>query len=201
MALLTAPLLVEAGHEVTSVIRKPEQASDVEATGATALVADIEKADLVETKRIISEADAVVWSAGAGGGDPERTYALDRDAAVRAMDAAEAVGAKRFIMVSYIGSRRDEVDPDDSFHAYADAKAAADEHLSVSALQWTILGPARLTDKEASGRIEVGDHVTSGETSRGNVARVIVEALEREDTHGAFLPFIDGDTPIGEALG
>ena len=31
VALLLAPLLVEAGHEVTSVIRNPDHVSDVEA--------------------------------------------------------------------------------------------------------------------------------------------------------------------------
>ncbi len=46
IALLLAPMLVEAGHEVTSVIRNPDHVADVEATGATALVSSVEDADL-----------------------------------------------------------------------------------------------------------------------------------------------------------
>ena len=77
IALLTAPLLVEAGHEVTSIVRNPDHVGDVEATGATALVADISALSTEEIKELFTEQgfDALVWSAGAGGGDPERTIA------------------------------------------------------------------------------------------------------------------------------
>jgi len=34
VALLTAPLLASAGHEVTSLIRNPDHADDVTASGA-----------------------------------------------------------------------------------------------------------------------------------------------------------------------
>ncbi|MFP3786784.1 NAD(P)H-binding protein, partial [Burkholderia sp. SIMBA_024] len=87
------------GDEVTGVIRNPEHADDVEAGGARALVADIETMDVEALAEIIRGHDAVVWSAGAGGGDPQRTYAVDRDAAERSMDAAERAGVRRYVMV------------------------------------------------------------------------------------------------------
>ena len=67
VALLTAPLLVAAGHDVVSVIRDPAQADDVAATGATPLVLSVEDAGVGELARALAGADAVVWSAGAGG--------------------------------------------------------------------------------------------------------------------------------------
>ena len=73
IALLLAPLLVEAGHEVTSVVRNPDHVADVEATGAAALVSSVEDADLDSLTSQLEDVDAVVWSAGAGGGSPERT--------------------------------------------------------------------------------------------------------------------------------
>ena len=48
VALLAAPLLVEAGHEVVSLIRNPDQADDVVAVGATPLVLSVEEADVAE---------------------------------------------------------------------------------------------------------------------------------------------------------
>ena len=81
VALLAAPLLVADGHEVTSVVRNPEHVADVEATGATAAVLDIEHASTDEVAVLLRGSDVVVWSAGAGGGSPGRTYAVDRDAA------------------------------------------------------------------------------------------------------------------------
>ncbi|WP_313362746.1 SDR family oxidoreductase, partial [Microbacterium sp.] len=156
IALLLAPLLVARGHEVTGVIRNPDHVSEVEDGGAIALVADIETMDVDALAEIIRGHDAVVWSAGAGGGSPERTYAVDRDAAVRTMDAAERAGVRRYVMVSWIGSTADHgVPEDDSFFPYADAKWAADEHLRASGLDGTILGPGALTFDDPTGRIRI----------------------------------------------
>ena len=45
IALRLAPMLVEAGHQVTSVVRNPDHVADVEATGAAALVSSVEETD------------------------------------------------------------------------------------------------------------------------------------------------------------
>lgn len=200
IALLTAPLLTASGHHVTSVVRNPDHVADVDATGATAVVEDIEKLDDAATQKLIAGNDAVIWAAGAGGGNPERTVAVDRDAAIRTMDAAAVAGADRFIMVSYVGSGRDDVPHDSPFRTYAEAKAAADAHLRGTALGWTILGPGQLTDDGASGRIEYGDHVIEGRTSRANVAEVIAQTVGRSDLSGSTINFRDGDIVIWEAM-
>jgi len=70
VALRTAPLLTQAGHTVTSVIRNPDQSRDVEATGAIPLVLDIETASLADLLRVSRGRDAVIWSAGAEAGVP-----------------------------------------------------------------------------------------------------------------------------------
>ncbi len=200
VALLAAPLLVEAGHTVHSVIRNPDHQAEVEATGAQAALADIETLDAAGWDELLRGKDAVVWSAGAGGGSPERTRAVDQDAAIASMDAAERVGATRYVMVSYFGASLDHgVPKDDAFYAYAEAKARADEHLRASELDWTVLGPSGLTLEEPTGRIDL-DPAEGGEVSRGNVARVIVAALANPATAGRTLPFNDGGTEIAAAL-
>ena len=94
VALLAAPLLVEAGHEVVSLIRNPDQSADVAATGATPLVLSVEEADVAELTRVFAGAGAIVRSAGAGGkGSPERTDAVDRAAAIRSMEARPRSGS------------------------------------------------------------------------------------------------------------
>ncbi|MCT2223554.1 SDR family oxidoreductase [Microbacterium paraoxydans] len=204
IALLLAPLLVARGHEVTGVIRNPDHVSEVEESGAIALVADIETMDVDALTEIIRGHDAAVWSAGAGGGSPERTYAVDRDAAERTMDAAERAGVRRYVMVSWIGSTADHgVPEDDSFFPYADAKWAADEHLRASDLDGTILGPGTLTFDDPTGRIRI-DPEGRGEVSRADVAAVIVATLEDPGTIGRTIRFGNGDeetsVPIAEAL-
>ena len=147
IALLLAPLLVARGDDVTSVIRNPAHAADVEATGATARRRRRRAADGGRARRdAVAGHDAVVWSAGAGGGNAARTYAVDRDAAIRSMDAAAAAGVRRYVMVSYFGAEHDHgVPADNPFFAYAEAKAAADDHLRAHRLAWTVLAPSSLT--------------------------------------------------------
>ena len=202
VALLLAPLLAEQDHEVTALIRDPDHSRDVEAAGATPVVADVEELDTAGIAQVIGGHDAVVFSAGAGGGDPDRTRAVDRDAAIRSMDAAEQAGVQRYVMVSYNGAGPDHgVDPETPFFHYAEAKAAADEHLRRSGLDWTVLGPSRLTEEPVTGSIFVGARDEgSGEVSRENVARVIAEALDSNATVGRTIEFHDGSTPIAEAL-
>lgn len=200
VALLLTPLLAARGDEVTAIIRNADHADDVAASGATPLVADVEALDADALAAVLAGHDAVVWSAGAGGGNPARTYAVDRDAAIRTMDAAAAAGVRRFVMVSYFGARPDHgVSADSSFFAYAEAKAAADEHLRRSDLDWTVLGPGTLTLDPPTGRIDASA-ARSGRVARGDVAAVVAEALHRPETVGRTIRFNAGATPIAEAL-
>ncbi len=199
IALLAAPLLVKAGHEVTSVFRNPDHEADVAKTGAAPKVADVEQLDTAQLAQLFDGQDAVIWSAGAGGGNPARTKAVDQDAAIRSMDAAQHAGAKRYVMVSYFNSSCDHgVDPVDGFWHYAEAKSIADEHLRGTDLDWTILGPSLLTLEPASSTITVDGK--GSEVSRENVAQVIAAVVEDASTIGRTINFDDGDTPIAEAI-
>ena len=201
VALRLARLLTATGHDVTSWVRNQDHVAEVEATGATALVADVEHLDAEEMAARFVGQDAIVWSAGAGGGDPSRTYAVDRDAAIRTMTAAEAAGVPRYVMVSYFYDRPDHgVSPDSAFFPYADAKVTADEHLRGTGLGWTVVGPSRLTDDPGTGRIETGDGVTKSSVSRDDVAEVVAQVLETPATAGRTIDFNNGPTPIVEAL-
>ncbi|MET0827896.1 MAG: NAD(P)H-binding protein [Microbacterium sp.] len=201
VALLLAPLLVARGDDVTSVIRNPAHAEEVAATGATPVVADVEVLSVEGLTTLLTGYDAVVWSAGAGGGSPARTYAVDRDAAIRSMNAASAAGVDRYVMVSYFGARADHgVPAESSFFAYAEAKAAADDYLRAGELSWTVLGPSSLTLDEPTGRIDV-TATESGSVSRADVAAVVAAALADDATTGRTIRFNSGDVPIAVAVG
>ncbi|MCU1518326.1 MAG: NAD-dependent dehydratase [Pseudarthrobacter sp.] len=202
VALHLSTLLTEEGHSVTSIIRNPDHAPDVAATGATPSVLDVENSTTAAIAECLRGHDAVVWSAGAGGGNPERTYAVDRDAAIRSMDAAVQAGVARYVMVSYLGAGPDHgVPADHSFFAYAEAKAAADEYLRRTGLAWTILGPGALTDNPGTGHIDVDPVLGGGqETSRSNTASVAAAVLDLPETAGRTIEFRDGTLPIAAAL-
>jgi uncharacterized protein YbjT (DUF2867 family) len=206
VALLLHPLLAARGDESLGIVRDPAQADDVRATGGVPVVADVESLDVDGLAELFLDevADAIVWSAGAGGGSADRTYAVDRDAAIRSMQAAERAGIRRYVMVSYSGSRPDHGVPEgDSFFAYAEAKAAADEHLRTTGLDWTVLAPSRLTLDPPTGRVDVIPDDRIGEPSevtRADVAAVVAASLAQPATIGRTLRFRGGDTPIDDVL-
>lgn len=202
IALELEPLLAAAGHDVSAVIRNPDHVDEVAAAGATPVVADVESLDTDAIAEVVSGHDVVIWSAGAGGGNPDRTRAVDEEAAVRSIDAAVTAGVPRYLMVSYFGARPDHgVPTDNPFFAYAEAKAAADAHLRESPLAWTILAPSRLTLDAPTGGIELGGpEVDGGSVSRADVAAVAAAVVEREDLAGVTIQFNNGDVPIAVAL-
>jgi len=201
VALHLARILTARGDQPTSVFRNADHIDDVAATGATPVVADIEAMDTAALAAILAGHDAVVFTAGAGGGDPARTYSVDRDAAIRVIDAARDAQVARFVIVSYFGAGTEHgVNDDNSFFAYAEAKAAADAHLRESDLQWTVLGPGGLTLDAATERIAVGPDAADGKVSREDVALVIAAALADDSTIGRTIEFNNGDVPIAEAL-
>ena len=202
VARLLSPILSDRSHAVTAVIRNPEHAADVSGDGATPHVADVQSMDVDALTDLVRGHDAVVWSAGAGGGGPERTYAVDRDAAIRTMDASVAAGVDRYVMVSYFGAGPDHgVPQDDPFFAYADAKTAADAHLQATDLAWTLVRPSRLTDDAPTGRIETSRTGAGPDSvARADVALVVAEVLERPALAGAVVEFNTGDTPVAQEL-
>ncbi|NUP73249.1 MAG: SDR family oxidoreductase [Sinomonas sp.] len=201
VALLLEPLLAARGDVVTAIIRNREHTTAVTSAGAHPVVADIERLDTAALAELLSGHDALVWSAGAGGGNPARTYAVDRDAAIRSMDAAAQAGVNRYVMVSYLGARRDHgVAPMNPFFAYAESKAAADDYLQGTALDWTIAAPSTLTLEPGTGEIQIVDHSSPGRVSRADVAAVVAEILKRPSTVRKFIGFVQGSTPIRDAL-
>lgn len=199
----TVPLLIESGHKVAALVRNPDHAQQLIDAGATAIVQDLTTLDEEGWARLITPFDTVVWSAGAGGGSAERTYAVDRDAAMKAVDALEELGefAPHFIMVSYAGAAEATAEDDGgSWYAYVESKKAVDKRLLDSDLPFTILGPTRLTDEPSKG-LTVLTSVRNADstTSRELVAEVIVEAVDRGGLQPNPFEFEDGTTPVSQA--
>src|SRR5699024_6842128 len=142
--------------EVTAWVRGSVQSFYVREPGAQPIIVNAAPLSAATIAGPFTGEDAVGWSAGAGGGDPRRTRAVDRDAAIRSMDAAALAGVARYVMVSWFYSRPDHGVPSDvPFYHYAEAKAAADSYLQGTDLDWTILGPSSLTEDPGTGMIEL----------------------------------------------
>ncbi|MDO4928691.1 MAG: SDR family oxidoreductase [Corynebacterium sp.] len=206
IALLAIPKLVAAGHEVTAVIRNPDQSAELTALGAHPLVEDVSEISVQRWTELATTHDVVVWSAGNGGkAGPDVTYAVDQDAAVASMQGAVAAGeqAPRYIMVSWIGTFTFEAPPAgerEGFQHYAAAKREADTYLEGTDLNYVILGPSTLTDQPAGGiellAADAATYSNPATTSRELVADVITEYVGLPQLPNKFAPFTDGQDAI-----
>jgi uncharacterized protein YbjT (DUF2867 family) len=155
---------------------------------------------MVAVSATIEGADAVVFAAGAGpGSGSARKLTMDRDGAIKLLDAARATGVARYVMVSSVGAERPPAG-DDPFSVYLRAKADADAALAASDRAWTIVRPGRLTDGPGTGRVRIGRDAFRGEVPRDDVAALLAAVLAEPRSAGATLYVNAGDQPLGDAL-
>jgi len=198
IALRLLKLLAQRGDRARGLIRNPDHAADLEAAGAEAVVCDME--DEQNLSPYVEGAEAIVFAAGAGAGSgPERKRTVDLGAAVKLIDAAQARGIRRYLMVSSVGAD-DPGSGSEEMRPYLEAKHEADEALAASGLDFTIVRPGRLTDDAGTGLVAAGPDMPRGDVPRDDVAATLAAALALEETIGKTFVVVGGETPIEDAL-
>ncbi|MFC4149713.1 NAD(P)H-binding protein [Micromonospora mangrovi] len=194
--------LAGRGDTAVGLIRNPDHAAALRAAGAHPVVCDLETSDVTTVAGHLTDADAVVFAAGAGpGSGADRKDTVDRAAAVLLADAAQAAGVRRYLLVSSMGvDSPPSPGTDEVWAAYLRAKKAAEDDVTGRDLDVTVLRPGRLTDDEPAGRVELARHVTPGQVTRADVARVLLALLYDPATAGQTLELVSGDTPIADAV-
>src|SRR2546421_6632129 len=173
IALRLTRRLADRGDTVFGLIRNRDHADDVRAQGGEPVVCDLEQASVAEVAEAIVGADAAIFAAGAGpGSGAERKLTMDRDGAIKLLQAAQAADVPRYLMISAVGAERPP-NGDDVFSAYLRAKAEADEAVKNSDRDWTILRPGRLTNDPGTGRVRVDANPFGGEIPRDDVASML----------------------------
>ncbi|MCP2275837.1 Nucleoside-diphosphate-sugar epimerase [Nocardia amikacinitolerans] len=203
IALLLAETLAAAGHSVTSLIRNPDHAEDVAATGARPVVLDLERTDLPALVDALTGADAVVFAAGAGpGSGAARKYTVDKGGSVLLADAAEQAGVRRFVQISTMGAGQPPAPgTDEVWAAYIAAKTQAEDDLRARDLDWTILRPGRLLDTDATGLVTLSQYPIGRDSiARADVAAVLAALLSAPNTVRTTLALVAGDTPLEDAV-
>jgi nucleoside-diphosphate-sugar epimerase len=215
-------LFAAEGHIVHSIIRNPDQKTDIEALGGKPIVQSIEDSSVDDFAKTITDtkASTVIWSAGAGGGNPDRTRAVDHEGAIRSMDATAQAGVKRYIIVSAVDVRDRENKPEPEWYddsdrersnkmwsaigPYMRAKYAADRSLVTENdrrnLDYTIVRPGGLSQDAGKGTIAAGKVHLNTTIPREDVARAVLEVWKNEGTKGLAIDMVGGETPIREAI-
>ena len=200
IGLRVVKLLAERGDSPRGIIRKTEQAHDLEEIGAEPIVLDIENVD--DISDALAGADAVVFAAGAGpGSGPARKRTVDYGGAVKLAEGCITKGIRRYVMVSSIGSNRPE-SWSDQMRPYQEAKAEADKFVMEAGLDYTIIRPGGLTDGPGTGHVQIAERVEYGTVTvtRDDVAAVIAECLVADNTIGKAFDLLNDGTPISEAI-
>jgi uncharacterized protein YbjT (DUF2867 family) len=189
-------LLVQRGFRVRGLIRDAEQAEDVRADGGEPIVCNLETSGEDEIATAIDGSNAVVFAAGAGpGSGAERKWTMDRDGAIKLIQAARATEISRYLMISSTGAE-DPPDGDDVFSVYLRAKAEADSALMASDRSWTIVRPGRLTNDAGDGRARIDERPLQGSVSRDDVAALLAAVLPEPRSVRRTLYVVDGEEPL-----
>lgn len=198
VAMRLEKILAERGDSPRGIVRKTEQADDLEKIGAEPIVLDIENVDDIDDG--FAGADAVVFAAGAGAGSgPARKLTVDYGGAVKSVDAAIAKEIRRFVIVSAIGTNHPE-SWSDEMKPYYEAKADADKFVAECGLDYTIVRPGGLTDDPGTGTVSLGEDLSGGKVARDDVALVLAEVLRADNTIGKAFDLVGGETPVAEAI-
>ncbi|WP_290775193.1 MULTISPECIES: SDR family oxidoreductase [unclassified Exiguobacterium] len=193
-----ARLLQDSEHDVKVGLRSKNQFSDFEKLGHTPVHLDLE-ADVATITEALQGSDVVIFTAGSGGHTgADKTMLIDFDGAVKSIEAAEAIKAKQFIMVSALNADSPET-WSDSMKPYYIAKRYADRVLKESSLNYTILRPGGLSDEAGTGNVTTDpSEQATKKIPREDVARVILAAIGHDKASKQVVTLLEGDTPINE---
>jgi nucleoside-diphosphate-sugar epimerase len=199
-------LLSARGDSVVGIVPTPEHEAELSSEAAHIVVLDLEHASVDDLAAFVVDAEVMVFAAGAepAGSAPHKDEA-DRAAAILLADAAEQAAVRPYLLMSSMGveavaegRRPDGID--DVFHAYLQAKLAAEDSVRQRpAVDLTVLRPGLLTDEPGTGLVTLARHVDEGAISRDDVAAVMLALLDAPRP-GTVLELVAGRTPIGKAV-
>ena len=182
-----------AGHEVTALVRREEQADMMSLYGAEPVMGDLEG----DWQSVLGGAEAVVWAAGGGAAGDFR--AIDGEALKHVTDVLAERGPRRFVVVSSMGVDRPEQMPP-FLQQVLRVKAESDSHVQGSDLDWTIVRPGGLSDQPGSGMVTLDTHTPSGSIPRDDVAALVLACLGEPSTVGKTFEAVAGDQGISDAI-
>jgi uncharacterized protein YbjT (DUF2867 family) len=175
-----------------AMVRKQEQKDRFEKENVSVVLADLEQ----DLNHAVTNADKVIFAAGSKG---KNVIGVDQEGAKRLIDASKNAGAKKFIMLSTMGA--DDPSVSDTLEDYLRAKQNADNYLKDSGLNYTIVRPGSLTDKEGTGKIQLKEKIENhGSITRADVAETLVKALKDDVKHNQVFEILAGETLIENAL-
>lgn len=192
--------LVQKGDHVIAAARKENNIKITNPNLVTTLHLDLHNS-VNEIAQLIGKPDAIIFTAGSRGKDLLQT---DLNGAVKVMKAAEKNGVKRYVQLSTMYSLEPEkwsaIPEEEGLDDYYVAKYYSDEWLiNNTNLEYTIIQADFLTESPATGKVAFGN-TTLDKNSIFDVAQVLADTLDYDNTIDKVIPMHGGNTPIDTAL-
>ena len=220
-----AARIARAGHDVTTLQRRPSGVPGVKDIGGSVTDAEVVRAAVQGQDAVVHLAAKVSLA-----GDPAEFARVNIDGTRELLEAARAMGVHRFVQVSspsvahvghsLVGVGAEPADPEGTLGEYARTKATAEllalsfdsPGLAVLAVRpHLVWGPgdtqlvARVVDRARRHRLPLLDKGAAliDSTYVDNAADAMVAALERADAaHGRALVVTNGEPrPVADLLG
>jgi len=185
--------LIDDGQAVTVLVRPASDLTALGETSATTVTGDALDKESVAAALASGQFSAAISTLS---GNSKEGYDADSVGNIIAAEASYAAGIERFILISSIGVGDSAgALPPPALKALATVlaeKGKAEEFLRASELRYTIIRPAALTNKPASGTGRLTEDTSAGGIiSRAEVARLTVQALDDTDSERKTLSAVE----------
>jgi uncharacterized protein YbjT (DUF2867 family) len=188
-------LLRARGEAVVVLARTESDTRELETMGVRIIRGNALRQVEMKQAMTLAPVRAVVSTLGARTvKEPRPDFEGNRNA----VDAAKAAGVKRFVLVTVIGAGNSlDASPALARRFLKDviaAKSQAEDYLKISGLDYTIIRPGGLLDKEAQGRAYLTEDTASmAWIRRADLARLVVQALDDPRAVGKTYHAFDPD--------
>ncbi|MEL6552757.1 MAG: SDR family oxidoreductase [Cyanobacteria bacterium J06621_11] len=189
-----AKQLIVNGHQVLALLRSKQAEADLTAMGVKVVQGDALEADAMNQIMRDHPIEAVISTVG---GLPESSAPrVDSVGNKNLIDAATAIKAHQFILVSSIGSGNSAgaLPPNvlETLGPMLTEKAQAEEHLAKSGLTYTVIRPGGLVSEPATGKeVLTTDPMVAGSIPRAAVANLAIRCLGNDKAKNQVFSAID----------
>ncbi|MEL6470998.1 MAG: SDR family oxidoreductase [Cyanobacteria bacterium J06623_4] len=189
-----AKRLVIEGHDVTALLRSNRANDELMAMGITVVAGDALNGD--QMRQIMGDFPSEIVISTIGGSPDDGGARPDYKGNKNLIDGAIASDAKRFVLISSIGSgdSAKALPPNvmETLGPVLKEKAQAEDYLMKSGLSYTVIRPGGLISQPATGQeVLTEDPSVAGSIPRAGVAALTVRCLGKAKTFNKIFSAID----------
>jgi uncharacterized protein YbjT (DUF2867 family) len=191
--LEVARILAARGERVTAFVRPTSDRTELDRLAVNYVVGDVTVADDVGKALAGGDYRAVICTVGGARGDDPRP---DFIGVRNIVDAVVRSGVRRMLLVTVIGAGDSRAAISDNAWKFLgpiiELKTRAEDYLTGSGLDATILRPGGMASEAATGTaIKTEDHTAMGIIQRADLAALVVECLDDPATVGKIYHAVD----------